>query len=250
MKPFRIYSGAADEHTLGYWRFGENGGRLVGVVNAKVLTNHGAEALQDGYRFVRADGDYMDANFTGQPERSQVTLECWVRDFGLALGQTGQIVSYGINANDYLSLIVQQNANPLLSCIVGSLTIGGAANIGYVRWYWTAEEIDAILTGSAPWHVALVLDATASLRLFVNGILRATDTTGILPLPLGNHLLRLGRYIADWPGYDLSAVLDEVRLSSVARYDANFPITRFQDGSRAVIRGPRTHAGLCAGVIQ
>jgi len=244
-RPFAIYPDSFDGATLGHWRFGEGGGRLVAVVNAKTLTNHGTEAGQDGRRFVRADGDYMDAVYLGEPARSQVTLECWVRDFKNDLGQHAQIAAYGLGANDYLGILVGRNADPLLSYITAAMIIGSVL-VGYARWYYDAA-VDALLASPKPWHVAAVLDATASLKLFVNGTLRATDTTGIVALPTGNCLLRLGRHITDWAGYDLSAVLDEIRVSTVARYTSDFTPVRYGEGRRAVVRGPGLD-GLFAGV--
>ncbi len=222
---------ATDGDTLGLWHLhdgacqGEGTGLEDDSGGGHDFSNNGAASVEDGYQFVRADGDYMDANFAGQPERSQVTLECWVRDFGNALGQTGQIAGYGPDDQNTLSIVAGRNTDPLQSFIIARLDIGGVL-VGYARWWWTAAEVDALLAGSAPWHVAAVLDATASLRLFVNGILRATDTVGIVALPAGDCLLRLGRYMAIWAGYDLSAILDEVRLSAAVRYAADFTPSR------------------------
>ena len=80
-RPFAIYPGLFDSATLGYWRFGESGGRLTPVGGGPTFTNHGAESVEDGYRFVRDDGDWMEADYAAQPVRSALTFECWVRDF-------------------------------------------------------------------------------------------------------------------------------------------------------------------------
>ncbi|GAH85297.1 unnamed protein product, partial [marine sediment metagenome] len=44
-------------------------------------------------------------------------------------------------------------------------------------------------------------------------------------------------------------ILDEVRLSKVARYAAGFPIARFQEGERAGLRGPGETVEVAGGIV-
>jgi hypothetical protein len=229
---------APDGQTLGLWHLHNGGcqGEGTGLEDASggghPLANYGAEAVEDGYRFVRTDNDRMDAGFPGQPERAALTLECWVRAFDATVSDYQTLAAWADAATGYTHrLFIQARAYPSApasSHIVAELRVAGAT-VGQAVWTGTAAY--AILTGTQPWHVAAVLDAPASFRLFVNGIQRAQDTTGILPLPATDYFLRLGR----WPigtSFPLSGILDEVRLSAAVRYAAAFtPQRLLADGT-------------------
>jgi len=212
---------APDADTLGLWHLhdGVHTGEGTGLVDASEgghdLTNYGADPVEDGYRFDRADGDYMDASYPGQPERSALTLEAWVRDWTLPLDAYGTIAILWLDASNYLQLRAKRAATSVIRAeiVVEGTTVGAAA--------WTGADAETVLAGTDPWHVAAVLEAPNRLSLYVGGTKRAEDTT-VSPLPAGDYLLRLGRYGSGWTGYDLSATLDEVRLSATARYDADF----------------------------
>jgi len=183
------------------------------------FTNHGAESVEVGYRFDQADGDYLDAAYPGQSERSQVTLEIWSRNWETPTDATGAIAMYAIDTNTYLFLLAKRHSTPSLSYIGANLTVDGVT-VG--RSTWVGADADGLLAADAPWHMAVVLDSPNRLTLYVNGVTRAEDSTDIVALPAGDYTLRLGRWISGWTGYDLSADLDEVRLSSVARYTTSF----------------------------
>jgi len=224
---------APDADTLGLWHLHDGAcqGEGTGLENAAGgghdLSNHGAAPDDDGYRLVRADGDYLDAAFPSQPARSRLTLECWVRAWTTTVGQYGAIAELGPSTSDLLGLRARRHSSAASSSINGELTVGGAVVGSCV---WTSAAADALLASPEPWHIALVLDAPASLALYVNGVRRALDTTGIAALATGNQTLRLGRYMSGWTGYDLSAVVDEVRLSALARYAAGFTPHRLLQG--------------------
>jgi len=216
---------APDAATLGLWHLhdgacrGEGTGLEDASGNGHHLTNHGAAAVEDGYRFVRAEGDYMSAAFAGEPARSRVTLECWVRDWGIApaTDKTGRIVKYVLDDNNQFTLHAQRRPNPADSNIVAATRIAGVWKIAG----WIGADADAVLASPLPWHIACVLNAPASLRLFVNGVQRAQNTPGIAAIPAGDWTLFLSE-----SGLPLSAVLDEVRFSAAARYAANFATHR------------------------
>ena len=76
---------APDGATLGLWHLhngyceGEGTGLEDFSGGSHAFQNHGAEPTEDGYRFVRESGHYMDGSFPAQPSRSLLTLECWVQ---------------------------------------------------------------------------------------------------------------------------------------------------------------------------
>jgi len=245
MRPFYVYEGAGDGNDLGYWRLDTAG--LDCVFGGPSLTNNGAKPVGGGYRFVRADGNYMDLVLASQPERSAITIEAWVKSWGNDPGDIGCIAILYLDGDNNLILRARRESSTNSAYIQAQLMIGGTA-VGLARLL--GADAEAILTSSGPWHIAGVLDAPSRLSLYVDGVKRAEDTTDIAALPAGDYLFRLGRYGSGWNGYDLSAILDDVRLSSIARYSSDFAICRFGEGKRAVVRGPGVQAGLCAGVFQ
>jgi hypothetical protein len=213
---------ASDADTLGLWHLHDGGcrGEGTGLDDAsghgRTLVNHGAAIVEDGYQFVLGDGDYMDAAIgTFGAAQPRVTLETWVRGwatFGDVSSRT--IAEYHLNWANLLCVAARRASSPAVSSIVAWLRVAGTW-IGPAQWQ--SAEADAVLASSAPWHVAAVLDAPNTVRLFVNGVLRAICAAGVQALPEGTYMLCLGA-----SGGTISAVLDEVRLSSAARYAASF----------------------------
>ena len=213
---------AADGATLGLWHLHDGAcqGEGTGLADASGaghdLVNHGAMPLEDGYRFVRAEGDYMTVAFAGQPARSALTLEAWVRAWSTPLDGVGTVAAWwSAFSTNSLWIYGYRSTNAALSSIECWLRAGGKS----VKATWRGADVAVLLDSPKPWHVAGVLDSPNTLRLFVNGIKRAEATVDVVDMAAGNMALHLGRYDA---ATDLSAVLDEVRLSSVARYAANF----------------------------
>lgn len=217
---------ATDSDTLGLWHLhdgacqGEGTGLEDDSGGGHDFTNHGAEAVEDGYRFVLADGDYMNAAFAGQPARSQVTLEMWVRGWQTPTGTTGILSWFVTSGNQGVRLYGKEDG---ASSYIRAFFLTTAGGYGYASW--TGSEVHDLLTGAAPWHAALVLDAGAEtpyLDLYVNGVFRARTTTNITDMPAGNYTVTLALSSI----YSVSAVLDEVRVSSTARYATGFTPTR------------------------
>lgn len=214
---------APDASTLGLWHLHDGGcqGEGSGLVDAsghgRHLVNHGAVAIEDGYQFTRSAGDYMQATIGSLGYQPQVTVEAWVRGWGTVGDPNSRMfVKYLIDWTTCLAVSARRAPSPYSSAIAAWLRVG-TVWIGPAQW--TGTGADAVLASALPWHVAAVLDAPASLRLYVNGMLRATYTVAIASLPSGNYRLD----ISDSEGADsCSAIVDEVRLSSVARYDASF----------------------------
>jgi len=247
MRPFAIYPGALDAAELGYWRFGASGGRLTPVGTGPTFANHGAEAVEDGYRFVRADGDYLAASFPSQPARAPLTLEAWVRDWVQASTAYQYLYEFRHDSNNRLFLAGnRKESSPTSSDLVARLYVGGTS-VGYL--VWRGQVVYDLLGSADPWHAALVFDASEGwFRLFVNGVLRVEDTAGISALPAEDYTLNVGAYANGTIGW-LSGVMDEVRLSKCVRYTTDFPIVRYGEGQRAVARGPSARGGLVAGVL-
>jgi hypothetical protein len=225
---------APDGDTLGLWHLhngacqGEGAGLEDASGGGHHLVNHGAAVEEDGYRFVRSEEDYMTAVFADQPARSQMTFECWVRDWGLApaADQIGRILWYYRDASNWLAIDARRKPDPSTSYISTTYCVGGVW-VGVATW--TAAEADAILASPEPWHVAAVLNAPSSWTLFVNGQERKKDTSGIAALLAGEWTFRLSLN-----GFYLSAVVDEVRLSAAARYAAGFtPHRLLENGAYA-----------------
>lgn len=208
---------ATDPATIGLWHLHHGGcqGEGTGLEDASGgghdLTNYGAAPQEDGYRFVRAEADYMAAALAGQPERSQVTLEAWVRGWAVPVGSGGFIAHLRRDGNTLLAIWAQRASSPSASMIRAWLYIGG----GYAAT-WTGAAADAVLASADPWHVAAVLNAPSPLELYVGGVRRAVSGSSV-PLPAGNYALYLGKY-EGYTGYELDALMDEARLSAAARY--------------------------------
>jgi len=252
-QPFSIYLNSFDGSTLLYAR--ADSGWLQGKsVIGPDLTNVGATPQDDGYRFVAAEQDRMTASLPAQDARSALTLEAWVGDVKMAAGENYTLVSFvGPNtaggANGMFWVLRRHATTPASSSIRAGITIDGTL----LNATWAGTVVDTLLTSCPLLYVAGVRDGTTA-RVFVKtptdgaAILRHSQTVAATDWPAGTWTLNVGmRAVGIW---HLSGVLDEVRLSSVARYAADFPIARFQDGRRAVVRGPEMRAGLTAGVIQ
>jgi len=209
-----------DGQTLGLWHLHDGAcqGEGTGLADASGaghhLTNYGAEPVEDGYRFVQTDVDYMNAGLPGRPEMSLVTLECWVRSWQTPIGSVGTMAMFYKNSENFFWLYGYRSANPASSY----LSAQGRTAGGLFTAMWSGTGADAFLASATAWHAAGVMDSTVPIiRLYVGGQLRASSATNVAALPAGDYTLRLGmqRTVGVYP---LSAVLDEVRLSAAARH--------------------------------
>lgn len=176
------------------------------------MVNHGAVLGEDGFRFVHTDPDWMEAPFPGQPERAELTLEAWVRDWQTPDDAVGYIASYYHGDDGYLIILAERIfAAPNTSRISVQMRSPG----GWTGPAWIAEEVTDLLDDPDPWHVAAVMDNPGKLTLFVNGIQRAAaNATGAVAA--GDYTLKVG---CKWnTTLHVSAVIDEVRLSKAVRY--------------------------------
>jgi hypothetical protein len=211
-----------DADTLGLWHLHHGGcqGEGTGLEDASggghTLVNYGAAAAEDGYQFVCSGSTCMLATLGARPQQPRVTLECWVRGWQTPLLADGNIVRYFADDGNLLLVYAYRHSNPVYSYIQAALRVGWVW-APFIKWMGAAA--DAVLAGAAPWHAAVVVDAPNSLRLFVNGVKRAEATSGVAAMGSGTYSLRLS-YPSTSVG--VSAVIDESRVSTTARYATTF----------------------------
>ena len=224
---------AADSNTVGLWHLHDGGcqGEGTGLEDASgngrpLSVSQGAPTPRDsGYEFVFAAEDRLAANLGSLPARANATWECWIERSNPSGTYGGYSVADTKDDSNRFVLIVRNY--PAYYQITGILYIGAVA-VGLVQW--TGADAQTLITSGQRFHVAVVLEdaggAASSFRLYVDGVLRAVDTTGLAPLPLGTFTLYVGNYV--WGGQTFDGILDEVRVSSVARYAANFTPQRLR----------------------
>ncbi len=216
---------APDADTLGLWHLhdgacaGEGNGLEDASGGGHDLANSGADSVEDGYRFDAADPDHMDAGAWAMPGHVVLTVECWAR--GLVESPADEkacLWTWGRDADNWVRLVARRRAGGGTSSrLRAGLTGGGVSPPDAV---WEGEEVTALLESDQPWHAAVVLDGT-DLVLYVNG--EAKASTGAQTLAAGDYNLTLGAFRTGGPYFwNLTGRLDEVRLSSAARYTAGF----------------------------
>jgi len=154
-----------DGHTLGLWHLGDVAGDGLSDVatTAHALTNYGAEhVIGEGYRWVRADSDQMEAAFPGDSGRSVLTMECWMRDFEWLPGvwNYGRLLDWWKDTNNALYVLaLVHGSDPALSRFWVTQKIGG---VTLCDFSWMHADAHALLIGADPIHVQL--SSTRALR--------------------------------------------------------------------------------------
>jgi hypothetical protein len=180
-------------------------GRIANTIttfgNAQVSTAQsqfgGSSALFDGTT------DYLDTNTTNEFAfgTGQYTIEGWIR-----LNSTGKQHSFfdirSAGSNDFIIYVKSSNTLEIFNGSTGT----GTTNLTTGVWY----------------HVAVVRDST-NVKAYLNGTqetsVSASNMTGGRRLRIGG-----GRDGASFPNTDLNGHMDEVRVSNIARYTANFTV--------------------------
>jgi hypothetical protein len=188
---------------------------------AKTITAYGnAQVATAQTRFGDASarfdgtGDYLLASYDASTVRwstnTDYTLEYWVRPNNMTNFETG--------TGTKLATTIGQST-PASSASYWNF---GPLNNGSVRFfYYTGAEqfittSGVTLTTGQWYHLAFVKNGT-SLKIYVNGTQRASGTlTGTPQYSTGE--LSIGQY----NNISINAWIDEVRISNVARYTANF----------------------------
>jgi len=184
---------------------------ISAIGNAQVDTAQskfgGASALFDG------TGDYLTVNPVGTdlyfPAGQDVTIEMWIRPnvtqqfnpfFGLGNARgasSGEVSLYIESFGGQFYLRMAYNYGAVLA-----LTSAGGA-IASNNWY----------------HIAYSREGDVH-RLFLNGALQETETDAGLNLGVSGQGCKIGSW-ADASGF-YTGHIDEVRISNIARYTANF----------------------------
>jgi len=220
MATFVMYPDSLDGNTLGYWRFGQLAGQLAGVVGP-TMVNHGGTDAGNGYSITFSPNTYLQASLPSEPSHAAQTLEAWIRACATpSVGGERALAYYsdlaGYNWVD--CLLYRAGANDLRMrgrCVVGASS--------FVAEWADNAAILALIGSADPWHIAVVAEAGVKVRLYVNGLVKAEAAGAVETFPAMNGLLDIGCRYSD---YGATAVIDEVRLSKVARYAAAFPIAR------------------------
>jgi hypothetical protein len=137
------------------------------------------------------------------------TIEAWVNWSSTGLSAWQRIFDFGTGTSDFMFLTPSSNTNQVRFAIVQGATV---------------ETVDASiqLPTNAWTHVAVSIDNTNTGRIFINGVLQGTATFNLRPASLGNttqNYLGKSQFLPD-PYFN--GVIDELRISNVARYTSSF----------------------------
>ncbi|MGB2997652.1 MAG: LamG-like jellyroll fold domain-containing protein, partial [Phycisphaerae bacterium] len=221
---------ASDGDALGLWHLHNGGcqGEGTGLEDASGgghdLTNYGAESIEDGYRFVLAEGDYMDAALDGGA-RMAGTLECWIRNFTSPNTLYRYAATWFESGGSQLAIFLRRS--PPTGARIGMYFVDRNGVNRSLFYQPNDGSIEALFDSPKAFHVAVIFccDPPKNAQIFVNGK-RYTGaawggTAGFSPTTL-----RLGRRASGEPDFDFYGVLDEVRVSDVVRYASDFTIQR------------------------
>jgi hypothetical protein len=226
MRPFAIYPDSFGGRTLGYWRPGERGGLLDSVVAGGPTLAPTGDVTWGGDGWRLGEGGYLWAALpTWAAAQPTLTWEAWLRDWRNVADDAGYVLwlYQPAASTNRMEIWLRTGATPRIAAIE---RIAGTA-VGSATWV-DGAAVASLLASPQPLHVAVVLDSPARLTLYVNGVAVAQDTTNIADLPSGDWRLQVG--VA---GTSALVVVDEIRLSSAARYSAAFTPVRYAWGERA-----------------
>jgi len=152
---------------------------------------------------------------------ADLTVEAWVKPS--ALPTEAHIISHHSDGDDQGYVLMLKDGQ-LVFRVYSQATAYAAPE---------SESGGLQLTLDQWHHIAGVYDG-AELWVFVNGLLQARHDTGALQLTDCPDPLRIGGDVAG--GAEFSGIIDEVRISSSARYSANFlaPDQAFTEDSETV----------------
>ncbi len=179
-----------------------------------------------GISFTGASGSYGAVNDAAALDvvGSALCMEAFVKVTGLpAAGKLGTIIARELGSSSGYSLLIGDNGRI-------QVRLGTSGN------NWGQLDTGALTWNSGQWyHVAASYDGT-TLRAFRDGVQQGSAAqTGTLLA--GANKLYFGGFRYDWNAADfLNAVIDEGRLSKIARYTANFtpPTAPFGNDSNTV----------------
>ena len=209
----------SDADTLALWHLSAGSWGDASGNNRDLSPQNGASLVDDGAAFVAAQNQYASAAL-GFQGRSQVAVELWLRPDSLpAPGSYCGLFAQSWNLYTYLMNLSGQYH--LYGKAIESDGAGGYAE-KVCHWQFPAEAPPE--TGRW-YHLVLSWHRDVALRLFLDGTLRdtCTDLTGN-DFNSSSSTFYLGRHVS---GVYFDGTIDEVRVSQVVRYTADFQPKRF-----------------------
>jgi len=212
-----------DEHTAGLWHLDGNG--LDAGPNGNDLTNNGViwettdpwvgtgEGIFDGSSYLYcADTDSL--SITGA-----MTLEAWAATGALSTGLYIIVSKYWSAAFSYYLGIYQNRVRALVN------PLGESTHDNCFR------DSDIVLDNNTRYHIAMVFEPGSRLDVYINGELHNGALTGDIPSQIADTTANFEVGSRNGGEYCWLGKIDEVRLSSVARYLTEFSPHRYEDGT-------------------
>ena len=196
---------------VSYYKLDTDNATQPDSVGSNDLTVSGATytasgKINSGYNFVSASTQYMSVadNIVGTGSK---TISLWY--YATLPANLSQLIcnaAVGLGSAD-VGTQLYIGSDGLIGAIIG--------NAGGTGHYFNPQSATGVISNSNWYHVVLVQDGSTSAKLYVNGILVATDST-----PSGTEVVGDGTmYVGRQPGagsYYLDGVIDEVGFWSRA----------------------------------
>lgn len=183
---------------------------LVFAVGVVLRLESAAAAPPSSLQFDGANDIVRTANL---PLLTQFTVEAWVK----RTADAGTWQTFLSDANSSYS-------QTMFTLYVdgGSRDCSGVSDqFAFYQASGSSLQCSGVTAAPGVWyHVAVSRDANGARRLFVNGVLRSTQTNSPAPTD-SSGVLTFGR-AGDFAGEYFAGLIDEARLSNVAVYTADF----------------------------
>jgi hypothetical protein len=164
-------------------------------------------------RSLQFDGTNDIVRAVNLPLSTQFTIEAWVK----RTVDSGAYQTFLSDANSSYS-------QAMFSLFVdgGSLDCSGVSDqFAYYQVNGNTVQCSGVSADLGAWHhIAVSRDSSGTRRFFVDGVLRGTQTSTASPTD-SSGVLTFGR-AGDYSGEYFGGLLDEVRISNLAVYTANF----------------------------
>jgi len=151
---------------------------------------------------------------------NQLTIECWFTVQGSSL-------------NDWLGMVCKMEASavPYSGYFFGlNVSTGIYANTLRFRIYPSLDDINFSFSPTlTQWYNLAVIYNGSIMKIFLDGnLIQETAATGLIAS--NTFPLTIGGQNGNFWNRNLNGKIDEVRISSIARYDSNFiPTTHFDN---------------------
>lgn len=183
-------------------------GTSVDIVNSKVdyTMPHDFKSVANAQYALDFDYTQNDYVNTGDPaiDDYPFTMEAWIKTAGNGFDMA--IMSYCSTANDEYQFGVFVNGSD------GKISIRSKKDVSNEE-----EKGTKVVTDDAWHHVAVVFESASSSRLYIDGVLEATETATSPLLPTEVSNFNIGRFGDLSPDSYFDGLIDEVRLWTTAR---------------------------------